>query len=135
MFVEYVKNNLEMKGVKAKDLNLKRREKAMEKAKDDFLRLDYKDQQDALCTIWKKQNTISGVIRPKNTEIQEERNRIRHEHYRRWKNYGKEFFQNVDIHHVWIEGTADYTGVAFVEREAHRRGIIRVVSIIRGKVP
>jgi hypothetical protein len=108
MLVEYAKTNFEMKGLKAKELNLKRKVKATEKAKDDSSQLGYRDQQEALCMIWKKQNTINGVVRPENTVIQEERNRIRREHYKRWNDYGREFFQNVDIHHVWVDGTAAY---------------------------
>jgi hypothetical protein len=135
MLVEYTKPDLEMKGLKAKELYLKRKEKATENAKDNFSQSNYEDQQDALRALWTTQNTINGAIRPENTVVQEERNRIRREHYRRWNDYGKEFFQNVDIHHVWIAGTAEYTRVAFVERDAHKRGVIKVVSVLRGELP
>ena len=38
------------------------------------------------------------------------------------------------IHHQWLPGTADYTGVALVEANQHLLGYIDVIQILEGKI-
>jgi len=38
------------------------------------------------------------------------------------------------IHHEWVSGTAKYRGVALVDAELHRHGIIKVIEVLEGEI-
>ena len=38
------------------------------------------------------------------------------------------------IHHQWIPSTADYTGVALVEKDQHMHGFIDIIQILEGEI-
>lgn len=65
---------------------------------------------------------------------------LQHERYlvRKMANYQyraiKQATKNSAFHHEWIPGTAKYRGLALVEAEAHRYGIIKVIKILEGKI-
>ena len=68
------------------------------------------------------------------TGLQGERNRVRVIHGALYRLFKRIIAPASQIHHEWIPGTAKYTGVALVESEPHRYGIIDVIKILEGKI-
>lgn len=68
------------------------------------------------------------------TGLQGERRAIRHKHQDKWKRYKNLIAPSSQIHHSWLPGTVDYSGVALVEAEAHMHGIIKVIKILDGEI-
>lgn len=66
--------------------------------------------------------------------VQNKRNKIRSRHRCKWREYKKIIAPDSEIHHAWIEMSWKYTGVALVERNAHRHGIIDVIKILNGEI-
>jgi hypothetical protein len=97
-----------------------------------FTNLNYSSQQDALRQLWKKQNPRKSV--KNQTEIQAERDKIRARDGRKWRSLKQQYFQELDVHHSWVEDTSNYLGAALVEKEAHRKGLINVVQILEGQI-
>ena len=62
------------------------------------------------------------------------KNLIRGMHARKWGRYKQIIAPNSQLHHQWIPDTADYTGVALVEKDQHLHGIIDVIQILEGKI-
>lgn len=62
------------------------------------------------------------------------KNLIRGQHNRYWGMYKKIIAPDSQIHHEWIQGTADYRGVALVEKNQHIMGYIDVIQILEGKI-
>lgn len=67
------------------------------------------------------------------TGIRGERNKIRMKHTYLYRNI-KEATPNSQIHHEWLPGTADFRGVALVERDAHQNGIIKIIKVLEGRI-
>ena len=67
------------------------------------------------------------------TGLQRERGKIRRRHAGYYRDI-KQATPNSQIHHEWIPGTAKYRGVALVETEAHRNGIIKVIKVLEGEI-
>ena len=59
---------------------------------------------------------------------------IRCKHQRTWTLYKRIIAPLSQIHHEWFPGTADYRGVALVEANQHRYGIIDVIQILDGEI-
>jgi hypothetical protein len=57
---------------------------------------------------------------------------MRHGYY--WRPYKNIIAPGSQLHHNWIPGTADYTGLALVEADQHMRGFIEVIQILEGKI-
>lgn len=70
----------------------------------------------------------------KQTGIPGERERIRMRHGYYWRKYKNFVAPNSQLHHQWVPNTADYTGLALVEKDAHRYGRIDVIQILEGKI-
>lgn len=68
------------------------------------------------------------------TEIQHKKDTIRRKHSRRWSPYKQIIASNSEVHHEWLPETANYTGVALVEKNAHRHGFIDVIQIMEGEI-
>jgi hypothetical protein len=66
--------------------------------------------------------------------LQGERNKIRAMHARRWSKYKNRIAPNSQIHHAWRHNSSDFDGVALVETNAHRHGVIDVILILEGNV-
>lgn len=95
---------------------------------DELQKLDPSEQQEILREMWKSDNGNKLRSRlPENIIV--DRNKIRQAHNAKW---GRS--KNLDCHHEWIGDTAEYTGAALVEREAHRHGRINVVVILKGAI-
>ena len=62
------------------------------------------------------------------------RARIRTKHADYYRPYKKIIAPESQIHHEWIPGTAEYTGVALVEVDQHMRGFIDVIQILEGEI-
>ena len=70
----------------------------------------------------------------KQTGISGERERVRMRDSYRWRLYKHIIAPNSQLHHQWILETADYTGLALVEANPHKYGIIDVIEILNGKI-
>ena len=68
------------------------------------------------------------------TGLQGERHKIRNKHGHMWRQYKNIVAPDSQIHHSWHPGTSRYTGVALVEADQHRHGIIDVIQILEGKI-
>lgn len=68
------------------------------------------------------------------TGLRGERNRIRVKHANQYGQYKKIVAPESQIHHQWIWGTSNYTGVALVEKDQHMHGYIDVIQILDGEI-
>ena len=68
------------------------------------------------------------------TGIPHEKDLVRGKHRRIWTPYKQIIAPESQIHHEWLPETANYRGVALVEKEQHRYGIIDVIQILEGKI-
>jgi hypothetical protein len=68
------------------------------------------------------------------TGIPGERKRIRTKHQIHYRPYKKMIAPNSQLHHQWVPGTSNYTGLALVEADQHMHGIINVIEILEGKI-
>lgn len=66
--------------------------------------------------------------------IQGERHVIRKKHGHRYHPYKKIIAPESQIHHEWTRETANYTGVALVEKDQHMHGFIDVIQILEGEI-
>ena len=73
-------------------------------------------------------------LRADQTGLRGERNRIRKKHAKRWRKYKGNWLTETQIHHEWIEGTAEYQGIAIVDKMEHQYGIINPIVILEGVV-
>lgn len=62
------------------------------------------------------------------------RNRIRMSHAQRWRKLKRIIAPDSQLHHQWLPGTADYTGVALVEANQHQHGFIDIIQILEGEI-
>ncbi|MBE9594226.1 MAG: hypothetical protein IMF19_12210 [Proteobacteria bacterium] len=86
-----------------------------------------------------EQNRKGGKYYDKNLEdkrtgLRGERNRIRNKHAREFREIKDTLAEEVELHHEWIGDTAEYRGVALVEKDAHRNGFIDVILLLDGKI-
>ena len=63
-----------------------------------------------------------------------EKRLVRGKHNRYWTPYKQIIAPESQIHHEWIPETADYRGVALVEKEQHMHGYIDVIQILEGEI-
>ena len=70
----------------------------------------------------------------KQTGISGERERVRMRDSYRWRQYKRIIAPESQLHHQWISETADYTGLALVEANQHRYGIINIIEILDGRI-
>lgn len=66
--------------------------------------------------------------------LRRERNVIRAMHGEHYRPYKQIIAPASQIHHQWIPGTANYTGVALVEKDRHMQGFIDVIQILEGEI-
>lgn len=70
----------------------------------------------------------------KMTGIQHIKEIIRNKYRNRWKQFKQIIAPESQIHHEWLPGTADYRGVALVEKDQHLQGFIDVIQILEGRI-
>jgi hypothetical protein len=63
-----------------------------------------------------------------------DRNAIRKKHAHQYKPYKQIIAPDSQIHHEWMPKTAEYRGLALVEKEPHQYGIVDVIEILEGKI-
>jgi len=68
------------------------------------------------------------------TGLRHERGLIRKKHQNRYASYKQIIAAESQIHHEWVPGTADYTGVALVEADQHVHGYIDVIQLLEGEI-
>ena len=74
------------------------------------------------------------MLKYNTTGLRGERHRIRMKHAKQYCPFKQIIAPETQIHHEWIFGTAEYTGVALVETKPHQYGIIDVIKILEGKI-
>ena len=62
------------------------------------------------------------------------RHGIRTKHGKHWRKYKNIVAPESELHHLWVPKTARYMGVALVEKNMHRHGIIKVIQILEGQI-
>ena len=62
------------------------------------------------------------------------KNQIRVTHEQKWRLYKQIIAPESQLHHEWIPGTADYRGVALVEKDQHMHGFVDVIQILEGEI-
>lgn len=70
----------------------------------------------------------------KRTGIPGEKSKIRIKHANQYRSFKRIIAPDSEIHHEWIGNTAEYRGMALVEANPHRYGIIDVIQILDGKI-
>ena len=70
----------------------------------------------------------------KRTGLPGKKNRIRTKHGHLYCLFKRIIAPESQIHHQWIPGTADYTGIALVEKDAHMQGFVDVIRILEGEI-
>ena len=63
-----------------------------------------------------------------------EKCRVMGKHQRLWTPFKKIIAPESQLHHQWLPGTANYTGLALVEADQHMHGYIDVIQILEGKI-
>lgn len=66
--------------------------------------------------------------------LQGDRGRLRRIDGHSFRKYKRFFAQESQLHHQWIRGTANHTGIALVERDQHMHGYIDVLLIFNGEI-
>lgn len=71
----------------------------------------------------------------KQTGISGERERVRMRDAYYWRPYKRIIAPDSQLHHNWSSpDSAEYTGLALVEKDAHMHGIIDVIQILKGEI-
>ena len=73
-------------------------------------------------------------LKYRTTGLQGKREKIREKHRRRYRSFKRIIAPDSQIHHEWIPGTAEYTGIALVETDQHMHGFVDVIKILDGKI-
>lgn len=68
------------------------------------------------------------------TGIQRLRGLVRRKHRDVYHSYKRIIAPESQLHHQWIPETANYRGVALVEKDSHMHGFIDVIQILEGKI-
>ena len=74
------------------------------------------------------------VLKYMRTGLPYKRNLVRHSHRRKWNPFKRIIAKDSVLHHEWIPETADYRGVALVEKNQHLHGFIGVIQILEGGI-
>ena len=70
----------------------------------------------------------------KQTGLQGEKNVIRMKHAKQYKPCKAIIAPESQLHHEWIPKTAEYRGVALVEKDQHMHGFVDVIKILDGEI-
>lgn len=73
-------------------------------------------------------------LRQNREGLQGDRGRVRRIDGNHFRKYKKFFAQKSQLHHQWVPGTAEYTGLALVEQDRHMHGYIDVFLILGGEI-
>ena len=68
------------------------------------------------------------------TGLPHERGLVRKRHQKRYSPYKQVIAPDSQIHHEWVANSADYTGVALVEKDQHLHGFVDVIRILDGEI-
>lgn len=68
------------------------------------------------------------------TGLRRERKIIRSTHQYNWRQYKRIIAPDSQLHHSWCPNSAEYTGLALVEADAHMHGFIAVIEILDGEI-
>ena len=76
------------------------------------------------------QHTIGHMM----SGLPHERKKVRGRHQNLFRPYKQIIAPESQIHHEWMAETANYRGVALVEKKQHQYGFIDVIQILEGKI-
>ena len=68
------------------------------------------------------------------TTLRHARNLIRGKHQFHYRPFKKIIAPDSQLHHEWLLGTADFTGVALVEKNQHQHGYIDIIQVLEGEI-
>lgn len=68
------------------------------------------------------------------TGLPHDRNLVRQKHGNLYRPYKRIIAPESQLHHEWIPGTANFRGVALVEKDQHQHGYIDVIQILEGEI-
>ncbi|MCK4529331.1 hypothetical protein KAW18_18360 [candidate division WOR-3 bacterium] len=68
------------------------------------------------------------------TGLQGERHIIRMKHGNKYRPFKQIIAPGSQIHHEWTPETAEYMGVALVEKDQHMHGYVDVIKVLEGKI-
>ena len=74
------------------------------------------------------------ALKHNTTGLRGQRHIIRSRHGRKYRPFKKIIAPSSQCHHQWVPGTAEYTGVALVEKDQHMHGFIDVIQILEGEI-
>ena len=74
------------------------------------------------------------MLENQRTGIQGEKGIIRATHGNLYRPFKQIIAPESQIHHEWILGTANYRGVALVEKDQHIHGFVDVIQILDGEI-
>lgn len=75
------------------------------------------------------------ALKDQQTGIPGEKNVIRSRDRNQYKPFKDIIAPESELHHNWDnDGSAGYSGVALVEKDAHRHGVINVIQILEGEI-
>ena len=63
-----------------------------------------------------------------------EKNVIRSKHRTKYRPYKRIIAPDSVLHHQWRPESAEYDGVALVEKDPHQYGFIKVIEILEGEI-
>lgn len=66
--------------------------------------------------------------------VPHEKGLLRQKHAYLYAPYKRIIAPESQIHHEWVAGTADYRGVALVEKDQHMHGFIDVIQVLDGDI-
>ena len=68
------------------------------------------------------------------TGLPHSRKLVRMKHGNQYRAYKQIIAPDSQIHHEWIPNTANFRGVALVEKDQHQHGVIDVIQILEGDI-
>lgn len=110
-----------------KDIDRKWRENHPEKSKANSIKSNREAARKGGRYYKHKQKYIT-------TGLQRDKNRIRIRHGKRYKSYKQIIAPDSQLHHQWLPETANFQGVALVEKGQHMHGFIDVIQILEGEI-
>ena len=76
------------------------------------------------------------ILSKNRTGLRGERGGVRHKHGQMYHPYKQIIDPEglTQLHHQWLPNTANYRGVALVEKEPHQHGYIDIIQILEGEI-
>lgn len=73
-------------------------------------------------------------LKKDHTGLRGKRSSIRHKHGKQYRPYKNIIAPDSQLHHQWRPETAEYDGIALVEKGQHMHGFINPIQILEGEI-